>query len=131
MKLKKLWILLLFPLIWAFSLVHFWCFMAPDGGMAYTTLYYFILFPITIFGTSFYIGRKDLFGRRNWLFCGLYGIMTMVSFYCTFPLAHDLASEKVDAPDIGPLLIGGVILAFISALGLMFGMVKKGGYARR
>ena len=127
MLLKKLGIILIFPFIWVFSLIHFWCFLAPDGGMAYTILYYFILFPIVIFGSSFFVGQRDLLGRRKWLFCGLYGIMTMVSYYCTFPLAYNLASHKMNAPDIGPLLTGGVIFAFISALGLTFGMVKKRG----
>ena len=68
MILRKLCVLLIFPLVCAFSLAHFWCFTAPDGGMAYTILYYFIVFPIAVFGTSNYIGRKGLFGARKWFF---------------------------------------------------------------
>ena len=121
--LKKVLVLLIFPLVCALSLVHFWCFMSPDGGIGFTILYLCLAYPAAIFGTSFYIARKDILGRKKWLLCVIYGILMMVSYYCTFPLANNLAFHKVNFPNIG-IMIGGGALA---AIGMIVGEPRRHG----
>ncbi len=105
--------------IWVFSLVLFWCIMAPGDAMGYGILFSWIIFPVATFVVSLSVGKKRYSLWKKWLLPLILGFMYMLADYLTFKTANMLAFDKSNTPDMEYFVVGVVI----SVIGLVFGFI--------
>ena len=83
-KIKKhfseILIIIAFLIIFAVSLLVFWCFISGSDALGYALVFLYIVFPVTILILSFLIGRRELFGRKNFYSSIIFGII-IISIY--------------------------------------------------
>lgn len=113
-------IVLAYSAVWLSSLALFWCFTGATDGMAYALLVLWFLLPLTTFIVSLVIGKQDLWGTRNRLAPPIFGFLYMLAGYATFPLLNTLTFGRVNLPDLGAWLWGGLLSAAGLALGRFF-----------
>ncbi len=118
-KLAQLIIVIIYLVIWVFSLIAFWFFTSPSDAMGYSLMFLWILLPVTTFVLSLLIGKNDYWGRWKWIFAIFFGIMYMLAEYGTFSLANMIAFHRTNLPSFGMILNG----AIVSLVGLGIGII--------
>ena len=126
-KKNKLITLLSYLLIWAVSMIVFWCFTGGSDAMGYSLMFLWIILPITTFTVSAVIGKNDFWGTGKWAFPLFFGAMYMLAEYGTFSMANNLAFGKVNPPEWGMVIAG----AIISAVGMLAGTLFRKAHHRR
>lgn len=126
-KKNKLMTLLSYLLIWAVSMIVFWCFTGGSDAMGYSLMFLWIILPITTFTVSAVIGKNDFWGTGKWAFSLFFGAMYMLAEYGTFSMANNLAFGKVNPPEWGMVAAG----AMISAVGMLAGTLFRKARHRR
>jgi len=121
MKAKK-WFKLSLPvvlyiLVWALSVLVFWCFMSGSDAFAYTLLFHWLVLPIATVVASFAIGIVKGYGKWKWGLCIFFGIMCMLAEYSTFSVANNIANSKINTPNYGLFIIGTGISVLAMGLG--------------
>lgn len=89
--------------------------------MGYSFMYLWIILPVTTFVESVLIGKNDFLGKGKWGFSLFFGLMYMLAEYGTFKMANNIASNKLNTPDFGMIVVG----AIISAIGILVGSLWK------
>lgn len=126
-KKNKLMTLLSYLLIWAVSMIVFWCFTGGSDAMGYSLMFLWIILPITTFTVSAVIGKNDFWGTGKWAFSLFFGAMYMLAEYGTFSMANNLAFGKLNPPEWGMVAAG----AMISAVGMLAGTLFRKAHHRR
>lgn len=126
-KKNKLMTLLSYLLIWAVSMIVFWCFTGGSDAMGYSLMFLWIILPVTTFTVSAVIGKNDFWGTGKWAFSLFFGAMYMLAEYGTFSMANNLAFGKVNPPEWGMFAAG----AMISAVGMLAGTLFRKARHRR
>ena len=126
-KKNKLMTLLSYLLIWAVSMIVFWCFTGGSDAMGYSLMFLWIILPITTFTVSAVIGKNNFWGTGKWAFPLFFGAMYMLAEYGTFSMANNLAFGKVNPPEWGMVAAG----AMISAVGMLAGTLFRKARHRR
>ena len=126
-KKNKLMTLLSYLLIWAVSMIVFWCFTGGSDAMGYSLMFLWIILPITTFTVSAVIGKNDFWGTGKWAFPLFFGAMYMLAEYGTVRMANNLAFGKVNPPEWGMVAVG----AMISAVGMLAGTLFRKARHRR
>ncbi|MBQ3236397.1 MAG: helix-turn-helix transcriptional regulator [Oscillospiraceae bacterium] len=128
-KIKKhfseILIIIAFLIIFAVSLLVFWCFINGSDALGYALVFLYIVFPVTILILSFLIGRRELFGRKNFYSSIIFGIMYMLAEYLTFNMANMISFNKLNIPHFELILIGTAISAFGYIAGKMIKHIIK------
>ena len=128
-KIKKhfseILIIIAFLIIFAVSLLVFWCFIIGSDALGYALVFLYIVFPVTILILSFLIGRRELFGRKNFYSSIIFGIMYMLAEYLTFNMANMISFDKLNIPHFELILIGTAISAFGYIAGKMIKHIIK------
>ena len=120
-KLSMIILIAAYLVIWAFSLIMFWCVMSASDTMGFSLIFLWLLLPVTTFVISLLIGRNGYRGNRKWLACPAFGVMHMLAEYATFSTANMLAFDKINLPH-GEMLLAG---AAVSAVGLGIGILLQ------
>lgn len=127
-KLSIIILLAVYLAIWAFALLMFWCFTAPDGAMGYSLLFLWLLLPVAAFVVSLLLGCNGIVRRAKWkwLLPLALGLLYMLAEYGTFSLSNMLFNEYASfrLPSISALCMGTLYAAFGLVLGLL-GQKKK------
>lgn len=122
-KLSCIILLAVYLAVWAFSLLTFWCFIAPDGAMGYSILFLYLLLPVTAFAVSLLLGCNALVrgAKWKWLIPIALGLMYMLAEYGTFRLSNMLLNKysAFTLPSVSLLFKGALHSAFGLALGLL------------
>ena len=126
-KKNKLMTLLSYLLIWAVSMIVFWCFTGGSDAMGYSLMFLWIILPVTTFTVSAVIGKNDFWGTGKWAFSLFFGAMYMLAEYGTFSMANNLAFGKLNPPEWGMFAAG----AMISAVGMLAGTLFRKARHRR
>lgn len=128
-KLSIIILLAVYLAIWAFSLLVFWCFTAPDGAMGYSLLFLYLLLPVAAFVVSLLLGCNGIVRRAKWkwLLPLALGLMYMLAEYGTFSLSNMLFNEysQFHLPHLTMLCKGMLYAAFGLALGLLASKKRK------
>ena len=128
-KIKKhfseILIIIAFLIIFSVSLLVFWCFISGSDALGYALVFLYIVFPVTILILSFLIGRRELFGRKNFYSSIIFGIMYMLAEYLTFNMANMISFNKLNIPHFELILIGTAISAFGYIAGKMIKHIIK------
>jgi hypothetical protein len=117
-NMKKTITLLAFLIMAIVTVGVFWI-VGHQDPIVYSILYIWFLLPIVCFFDSLLIGKNHYYGKFNWLLPILYGILYTATIYLTFPLANNIAFQKLNAPNINTLFVG----IAISFLGIAIGNV--------
>ena len=120
-RFAKLILIVIYLVIWAIALIAFWFFTDGSDAMGYGVMYLWVLLPVTTFILSLLIGRNGYWGKLKWLSAILFGVMYMLAEYATFSAANMKAFGTINVPDVGMILVGGII----SAIGLGIGTAMK------
>lgn len=120
-KLGKIILLAVYLGIWAASLIVFWFFISGSDAFGYSLMFLWILLPVTTFVLSVIIGKNNWWGRLKWLSAIAFGVMYMLAEYATFSAANMVSFNKVNIPDFGMIIGGGIV----SAVGLFIGMAAR------
>lgn len=120
-KLGKTILLAVYLGIWAVSLIVFWFFISGSDAMAYSLMFLWILLPVTTFVLSVIIGKNNWWGRLKWLSAIAFGVMYMLAEYATFSAANMVSFNKVNMPDFGMIIGGGIV----SVVGLLIGAAAR------
>ena len=121
---SKIITMLSYLLIWALAMIVFWFFTSGSDAMGYSLMFLWIILPVTTFVESVLIGENDFFGKGKWGFSLFFGLMYMLAEYGTFKMANNIATNKINAPDWGMIVIG----AIISAIGILLGSLWRKKY---
>lgn len=111
--------------IWAYAILAFWLFDAGRDAMGYSLMFLWILFPVTTFVISLLIGKGNYWGTGKWYGAFFFGLMYMLAEYATFSAANMTAFEKINLPQFGMIVGGGIISAMGLALGSLIRRIKK------
>lgn len=118
---KNKWSMLLLLLtylgIWAFALIVFWFFSAPDDALGYSLMFLLLLLPVTTLVISFLIGKNDYGGKGKWLLPIVFGVMYMLAEYATFSAANMAAFHKVNPPQYSMIPVGALLSLFGMSVG--------------
>ena len=118
---NKIIIILSYMLIWSLAMIAFWFFTSGSDAMGYSLMYLWIILPVTTFVESVLIGKNDFFGKGKWGSTLFFGLMYMLAEYGTFKMANNIATNKINAPDWGLIVIG----AIISTIGILLGSLWR------
>ena len=118
---NKIIIILSYLLIWALAMIAFWFFTSGSDAMGYSSMFLWIILPVTTFVESVLIGKNYFWGKGKWGCTLFFGLMYMLAEYGTFKMANNIAVNKINAPDFG-MIVAGVI---ISAIGILLGSLWK------
>ena len=118
---SKVITILSYLLIWSLAMIAFWFFTSGSDAMGYSVMYLWIILPVTTFVESVLIGKNDFWGKEKWGSTLFFGLMYMLAEYGTFKMANNIATNKINAPDWGMIVVG----AIISAIGILFGALWK------
>ena len=123
-RLRRSLPLLLFLSVWAIVILAFWCFGGSLDAMGYSILFLYLLLPLAILSTSFFIGFDSSFGHARYLMPLFYGILYLLAEYATFNLANIVANGKCSSWNTPEwtLLIAGIVL---SAVGIGLGTLAR------
>ncbi len=115
---------LLFLGVWAVAIAVFWCFGSSRDAMGYAILFFYLVLPVAILLTSFFIGLSPTFGHARYLMPLCYGVLYLLLEYATFNLANIVANGKISSwnTPAWTLLLAGIIL---SAVGIGLGMLVR------
>ncbi len=122
-RLSKLLVIIAYLVIWAFSLIMFYCFTSGGDALGYSIIFHIILLPITTFVLSFIIGVNDYWGRLKWVSAPIFGFMYMLAPYTTFSVANMIMNiqhgrPRFNMPEFSWIFYGAVISAVGLAIGL-------------
>ena len=120
-KKSKLLLILLYLLIWAICIGVFWVFSSMDE-FVYSIAFLFFTVPVSIFITSFLIGKNDYWGVYKWCSPILFGLTYMLSEYFTFSMANNLTFHHTNSPE-WMMIVNGAI---VSLIGMAIGMAVSG-----
>lgn len=120
-KLGKIILIAVYLGIWAVSLVFFWFFVSGSDAMAYSLMFLWVLLPVATFVLSVIIGKNNWWGRLKWLSAIAFGAMYMLAEYATFSAANMISFNKVNLPDPGMIIGGGIV----SLIGLLIGTAAR------
>ena len=118
---SKVIIILSYLLIWALAMIVFWFFTSGSDAMGYSLMYLWIILPVTTFVESVLIGKNNFWGKGKWGCTLFFGLMYLLAEYGTFKMANNIATNKINAPDWGMIVVG----AIISAIGILFGSLWR------
>ena len=114
-----------FIIIFMISVFLFWQTKLSADAAAYSILILWGLLPISIFLTSFFVGR---YSERQWrvfslkyLYILAYGIMYMGTEYYTYAFANMITFRRILMPEFGIFLFGCIL----SAIGIAIGCRKN------
>lgn len=124
-RLSRLLVLLVYLVIWAFSVLFFWLFAAPDDAMGYGIMFLWVLLPVATFAVSAVIGLRDFWGVCKWYTSIGFGVMYMLAEYATFSAANMAAFGHVNMPEVGMIVAGGVISAMGMGIGTLIRRVRN------
>ncbi len=116
-KFSKLFLILFYLVIWAVSVIAFWCFSDETDGIGYSLVYLWIVLPAAIFVVSLLISKKNHWGKGKWLGSIGFGITYMLGEYATFSMANNIAVNKVNVPQFSMIITGTVISLIGMAIG--------------
>ena len=118
---NKIIIILSYMLIWSLAMIAFWFFTSGSDAMGYSLMYLWIILPVTTFVESMLIGKNDFWEKGKWGSTLFFGLMYMLAEYGTFKMANNIATNKINAPDWGLIVIG----AIISTIGILLGSLWR------
>lgn len=111
-------LVLLYLLVYAVSLLVFWCFIDGGDAMGYSLIFQCGVIPAVTFAVSLLIGKHGYWGNWKWISVPLLALMGLLSDYFTFQLANMIANEKFHAPDNFAWFF---VSAIVCAVGLIIG----------
>lgn len=114
---SKIVTILSYLLIWASAMIVFWFFTSGSDAMGYSLMFLWFILPVTTFIVSVVISKNNFWGKGKWAFTLFFGVMYMLAEYGTFKIANNIASNKLNPPDLGMIVAG----AIISAIGMLVG----------
>lgn len=117
--------LLVYSVIWMFSVVMFWLFHSSSIALLYSVIVNLVLLPGASFVISFLSGHKDYFGRWKLTTPLVFGIMHGLNWSMTFGLSNTLVTGNINLPNIDQMSISAVL----SVIGLIIGIIAK--YVKR
>lgn len=126
-RFSRLLVVLVYLVIWAFSVLFFWLCAAPDDAMGYGIMFLWVVLPVAAFAVSVVIGLRDYWGVCKWYSAIGFGVMYMMAEYATFSAANMASFGHVNPPEVGMIVAGGII----SAAGMGVGsLVRRIGQRR-
>lgn len=122
-RLSKLLVIIAYLVIWAFSLIMFYCFTDGGDALDYGIIFHIILLPTTTLVLSFIIGLNNYWGKLKWVSAPIFGFMYMLAEYATFSVANMIANiqhgmPRFNMPQFSWIFYGAVI----SAVGISIGL---------
>ena len=122
-RLARLLPLLLFGGVCALTLFVFWILLQPGDELGFSVLFFYLLLPLTILLTSFWIGTDAAFGHVRFATPLLYGALFWLVAWLTFDLANLVANgfSRPAEPDWIFLPAGAVL----SLIGLGLGALVR------
>lgn len=117
----KIGLVLSYMLIWAVAMIVFWLFLGRGDEMGYSLMFLWITLPVSTLVVSIIIGARNLWGKYKFIAPAILGIMHMLAEYGTFSMANNVSQHKVNAPEFGLILVGGIV----SLIGLGAGFLLR------
>ena len=114
---NKIVTILSYLLIWAYAMIVFWFFTNRSDAMGYSLMFLWLILPVTTFIVSVVIGKNNFWGKGKWAFTLFFGVMYMLAEYGTFKIANNIASNKLNSPELKMIVAGSII----SAIGMLVG----------
>ena len=112
---KNVWIALFF---WLLPIISFWFYFAYQHVPILYILIVVVWYPFWTCIVSYFIARGNRFGKWQWAFPLIFGLLNRSVYYLTFGISNALSISKVDIDDIGTLMARTIISASLGYIAM-------------
>lgn len=110
--------------IWAVSILAFWCGIDPEGTV-YAIFVIWVILPVTTLVISACIGKDENWGKSKWLMPIFFALMSMLAPFLTFDALNMLHFGNFNTIDITSAIPGLVCSILGIGIGLIIKAVKE------